>query len=237
MPRTRSRSLALLAAGALLLVSLTACGDGAKAEPAGTAVDKTAFVDGLVSAVKKQKSAQAKLTFGTTVTATAVFAYGGAEPAAGISADVFGQKIEVVSVDGEFYLKKNAEAKFVKLTKDDPSLSMFGGFADVDPQKALTGIADGIKTVRDLGPATVNGEELTRFTVTLDGEALGSGMLGMIPGVDLSRDLELDLYVDDENLVHRAEADLGDNDLTLIVTDWSEPVTITAPPATEVLQN
>ncbi len=240
MSSARSRTLALLAACALMFVALTACGDdqgSTKAEPAGSEIDKTAFVNGLLTAVKEQKSATAKLTFGTTVSATAAFNYGGAEPEAQIAADLFGQQIEVVSVEGQYYLKKSATTKFVKLAKDDPSLSLLGGLADADPKKALTGIVEGIKTVRDLGQRTVAGEELTHYALTLDGKAIGSGMLGMIPGVDLSKDIVLDLYVDGDNLVHRAEADLGDNDLTLTVTDWGTPVTITAPSASEILQN
>jgi len=238
MSRTRSRTFALVAACALLLVTLTACGDKeSKTAEVGTGVDATSFVDGLVTAIKEQKSARAELAFGTTVNATAVFRYEAAKPEAQIAADVLGQKIEVVIVDGKFYLKKSATEKFVELAEDDPSLSMFGGFSDVDPKEAFTGIADGIKTVREIGPETVGGEELTRFTVTLDGKTLGSGMLGMIPGVDLSKDIAVDLYVDADNLVHRATADLGENDLTLTVTDWGEPVTITAPPASEILQN
>ncbi len=243
MSSSRSRTLALLAAGALLLVTLTACGDdegSSNANPAAAEtaeVDKAAFVTGLVDAIKEQKSAQAELTFGTTVTATAAFNYGTAKPQARIAANLFGQKIEVVVVDGEFYLKKSETAKFVRLAEDDPSLSLFGGLSDVDPKKSLTGIADGIKEVRDAGAETVDGQELTRYEVLLDAEALGSGMLAMVPGVDASKDITLDLYVDEDNLVRRAEADLGENDLTLVVTDWGKPVTIEAPPASEVLQN
>lgn len=245
MSSPRIRTFALLAAGALMLAALTACGDDkapTSAEPtateiAGTEIEKDAFVDGLLAAVKAQKSAKAELAVGITVNATAEFNYSDTKPEARISAELLGQTIEVVVVDGQFYLKKSATAKFVKLAEDDPSLSVFGGLSDLDPKEALTGIASSIKTVREIGPETVDGEQLTHFAVSLDGKELGSGMFGMMPGVDLSKELVLDLYVDADNLVRRAEADLGENDLTLTVTDWGKPVTITAPPASEILQN
>lgn len=239
--RSRTRTVAFLATAALLLVSAVACGDGnpSKAAPAADpGIDKVAFADRLVSAVKEQGSARAELTFGTGVSATAVFRYGsGGEPAARISAELLGQRIEAVSLDGFFYLKKNAEAKFVRLTRDDPALSLFGGLTDLDPEQALTGMVERIRTIRDLGPETVDGQELTRYEVTLDAEALGSGMLGTIPGVDPAEDIAVTLYVDAQDLVHRAEADLGDNEVVLRLTAWGEPVTITAPPAGEILQN
>lgn len=245
MSSTRSRALALVTLGALLL-AFTGCGSDDTAStasaPATTAspssgIEKTAFVDGLVSAMKAQSSAEARLTFGTTVTADATFAYGEDQPRARISAEVFGQRIEVVVVDGAFFLKQSGSAKFVKLSADDPSLSLFGGFSDLDPQAALTSIADGITSVRTVGVKTLDGQELTQYAVTLDGTALGSGMLAAVPGVDLSGDLVVDLYVDADNLVHRAEAELGQNDLTLVVTNWGKAVTITAPSAKEILQN
>ncbi len=237
MSRTLSRTTGLLASVVLLVVSLAACGEASESEPADAGVDKVAFVDRLVGAVKEQGSAQAELTVGSGVSATAVFRYDGTEPAAGITATLLGQTIEVVAVDGFFYLKQNAGAKFVKLTRDDPSLSLLGGLADLDPEQALTGIADAVTSVRERGTETVDGVEVTRYEVTLDGEALGSGMLDAMPGVDLSEDLVVTLFVDARDLVRRAQADLGDNELVLTLTDWGEPVTITAPPAGEILQN
>lgn len=242
MTATRSRSVAALAAGALFLAALAGCGSDdaetrAASAPTGTAVDKTAFVTGLVDAVKEQSSARIEASLGTAITASGAFQYG-EDPKADISASLMGQKLRLVMLDEALYLQKAAGQKFVKLSKDDPSLSMFGGgLEEMDPQKALTGIAEGIEKVTEVGPETIDGVELTRYTVALDSEAIGNGMLAMIPGFDATEELVVDLYVDAENLVHQATADLGDNDLSLTFSDWGQPVTVKAPPAAEILSN
>lgn len=249
MSTARSRTGAALAASALMLAALTACGDTetptaettrsaeTAATDAETDAEKTAFVDSLLDALQSQESARAELTFGTSVTAEAVFAYG-AEPRTDISVKIVGQSLRLIAVQEKVYLQRSAGAKYVVLTKDDPSLAALGGgLADLDPQQALAGIADAITEVREVGPATIDGAELTRYTVRLDGQEIGEGMLSMVPGVDLSEELVLDLYVDADDLVHLLEADLGGNELVLKVTDWGSPVTITAPGAAEILSN
>lgn len=235
----RSRILAVLAAGALMFVALTACGDATTPakQAAATGTEKTAFIDDLLDAIKGQESARAELTFGSSVTAEATFAYG-ADPRTDIAVEIIGQSLRLIAVDEKVYLKRSAGEKFVVLTKDDPSLAALGGgLSDLDPQKALAGIEKAVTEVREIGPATIDGEKLTRYTVRLDSEEIGDGMLSMVPGVDLAEDLVLDLYVDADNLLHQLEADLGGNDLVLKVTDWGSPVTITAPPAAEILKN
>lgn len=244
MPCTRSRSVLALAVATLLLLAVTGCGSDQETaevrsvDPApGTVVDKSDFIGGLLDAVEEQGSAQAELTLGTGISARATFRYG-AQPAADLSVELLGRALRLVLVDELVYLQKSAAEKFVVLTRDDPSLEAFGGgFSDLDPQKVLNGLVDGITEVREIGPATVEGENLTRYAVTVDSEKVGSGMLEMLPGADLAEGLILDLYVDGDDLLQRAEADLGENRLVLTVTSWGEPVTITAPPAGEILQN
>lgn len=246
MSRTRSRAVAALAAATLLLAGLTGCGSdsepetaaGASADQApGTTVEKEAFLDGLLAAVTAQKTARAELTLGTGITAEAAFRYG-AQPAADLSFAFLGRTMHVVLVDELVYLQKAAGEKFVVLTQDDPSLEVLGGgFSELDPQKVLGNLSDGITEIREIGPTTIEGETLTRYAVTIDGQASGADGLAMLPGVDLSQGLTLDLYVDDDDLLHRVEADLGENDLTLVITDWGKPVAINAPPASQILKN
>jgi len=244
MPRIRSRSVFALAVATLLLLAVTGCGSDTETaevssvDPApGTVVDKTAFIGGLLDAVEEQGTAQAELTLGTGITAQVTFRYG-AQPAAVLSVELLGRTLRLVVVDELVYLQKSAAEKFVVLTRDDPSLEAFGdGFSDLDPQKVLSGLVDGITEVREIGPATIEGASLTRYAVTVDSEKVGSGMLEMLPGADLAEGLTLDLYVDGNDLLQRVEADLGGNELVLTVTSWGEPVTITAPPPGEILQN
>lgn len=246
MPSTRFR--AALVVGVLMLAALTGCGSdesnpkassesaGPTVDKSGTAVDEPAFVSRLLEAVQAQKTARAELTLGTGVSAEAAFSYG-AQTAADVSFELLGRATRIILVADKVYLQKAAGEKFVVLSRDDPSLEMLGGLSDVDPQKLLTGLSESIREVREIGPATVAGQSLTRYAVTVDAEELGSGMLGMIPGADLSEGLVLDLYLDEDDLLQRAEADLGQNDLTLVVTGWGEPVEIAAPPASQILSN
>lgn len=244
MSRTRARSVVALAAATLLLASLTGCGSDPKPvevasadQLPGTAVEKTAFLDDLLAAVKEQMTARAELTLGTGITAEAAFRYG-AQPAADFSFELLGRTMHLVSVDELVYLQKAAGEKFVVLSQDDPSLAFLGGgFSELNPQNLLSRLSDGITEVREIGPASIGGESLTRYAVTVDSQKVGLGMVEMLPGADLSQGLTLDLYVDSNDLVHRVAADLGGNDLILVITDWGKPVTIKAPPAAEILSN
>src|SRR5690242_4134711 len=146
MFHTRSRTVAALAAGTLLLAPLAGCGgdDGKDAKPSssssasdsgsdsgsdsesegsepsasGEDVDVEEFIGDLVAAMQDKRTATMVIELGSSMTATADVDYAASGTRMAMKMTTGSQKVQVVLADGTMYLQQSANGKFLKIDKD-----------------------------------------------------------------------------------------------------------------------
>jgi hypothetical protein len=152
MLTTRSRSLAALAAGSLLIAALAGCGSGDKTEDAsaktstssspsasataddaadsgdsgaaapGERLTKDNLVATMVAAMRAKKTAHMTMQIGSSVGADADLRYSGTSTDMKMSMDMGPTKAVVVLVDGVMYMQQSTGGKYLKIDKNDPAL-------------------------------------------------------------------------------------------------------------------
>jgi hypothetical protein len=152
MATTRSRCLAGLAAGSLLVAALAGCGSDDKAkdsaskpasspsavvttpsESAAATVEGTPAAPGerltkdnlvatMVAAMRAKKTAHMTMELGSSVGADADLRYSGTSTDMKMSMDMGPTKAVVILVDGAMYMQQSAGGKFLKIDKNDPAM-------------------------------------------------------------------------------------------------------------------
>jgi lipoprotein LprG len=134
--------------------------------------------------------------------------------------------------------------KFLKIDasqKNDPLARMFDQMmSQFDPSQAFEAF-DAVTKVEERGTQEVDGVETTRYAVTVDTrKALqAQGMADQMPPGQLPKSVTYDVWVDADNLVRRLQMDIPDpsgsaaavGQVDMTMSEWGEPVEITAPPA------
>ncbi len=259
-----SRPMALAATSALL-VTVSACGGTAEEEStsAGSSAtsssipaserddgyDAEELVAAMKAAVQEQQSTHIAMEMSTTgqpkTTAEGDVSYEGDTTAMRLSMQVpqaVADDVEMRLVDGMLYLAMppmTPEGKFVELdTKDaDGPLGDLGGMAKGDPLSTLDGFESGLEDVEYVGEESVQGEDLDHYVLTVDAKkaaaAQGAGADELPPG---ARSLDYDLWLDSEDLIRRMEFSQGTGSIVITMSDWGEPVTVEAPPASAIMK-
>jgi outer membrane lipoprotein-sorting protein len=146
--------------------------------------------------------------------------------------------MDVRLVDGFFYMNMGqmSQNKFYKISLDDPNsplgdMSQFA--ATMDPVQAFEQFAAGLETVEYVGEEEVEGEQLHHYVLTLDTTKIE--MLEQTGAQGLPKQLDYDLWLDDEDRMRQVQLDVGETaSVDMRVFDWDEPVDIKAPPASDV---
>lgn len=142
------------------------------------------------------------------------------------------------------------EGKFLEIRRGDEA-SPFGGMMgaphEADPQKMMAAFETALEKVRYVGEESVQGQELGHYRLTLDPREVakshempsGAGMSGLAgtPRTGkLPREVTVDVWLDEDALVHRVELDLPRRgSLAVELSEWGEPVTVEAPPQKDIL--
>jgi len=260
MTSTRSRSLAAIVAGALLLATLAGCGgdsdkksDGAKpsssspsaslstpageptGSPGGTEVDATGFITEVADAMRTRKTAHMVIQLGTTMTANADFKYAAdGTTQMRMVAQTGGQRFEVIVVGGAMYLQQPG-GKYLQVKKSDPGMgSLMQQFSNLGPQASIDAVKAGLKSVKKFGKQKIDGDEVTRYELTVDTEALAE-QLGSASPAGMAKTTIYTLFVDEDNLMRRVELEMDGQETVMSVSDWGKPVVIKAPPKSKIV--
>lgn len=244
------RSLAALAVTGLLLAGSTACGDDKKSSPASSAsssspdastsaasvgkeIDVADFVKDLGAAMEAQGSVHMSIAGSSAIKLEADVLYG-ANPSIKLTTEAMGQEIDFVIVDGDLYLKQGT-AKYSKIAKDDPTFgSLLGTFEDFGPRASVKSLEDGISKVVEVGPKTVDGEELLQYDVTAD-TSKTTGAFGQLAGAQpSSKFVTMSFFVDDTKLIRQIQVDADGQKVAMTFSDWGKPVEIKAPSGAEL---
>lgn len=255
----RNRLLAALGATALLL-ALTGCGgsddkldakassssssssspssdSGDSGSPVAERLTKANFADLMLANAKQEKSAHIKAQIGSSLTMEGDVDYSGDDPAMSVTMGMGGAEGKMVYVDEVLYMQMpgmTQQGKWTTLTKDDKTLgNLVSQLDDMDPRGALDSMKDGLKDIAYVGTTAIDGEDYDQYTVTVD---TTSGAVDLGEGTNLPDTLTYQLYVDADHLVRRTVVDVAGQTVTVDVTDWGKPVTVKAPPASDVVK-
>lgn len=259
MLSTRSRSGAALAAGLLLLAPLAGCGSdkaksaapGSSNSPSatptgsgtntdlgpGTSVDVNQFITEVTTAMKAKGTAHMVMSIGSSASAVADVNYSGGT-AMRITMTTGSQKVNVVLTGGVMYLQQTTGGKYIKIGKSDPALgSLLTQLSSIGPTASLTSMKPGIKKILDVGTETLDGTQVHRYEVTVDTAKAASafGAAAGAVGAGQPKTITFDMYVDAEHLLRQLDVTASGQKIHMTVGDWGKPVTITAPPASQIM--
>ncbi len=215
--------------------------DEAPAEPtAGEEIDTSAMATVFKDAFEQATTATLTMTIGGAAeldaTGVADFTTDPLSMAMTIEFAQAPKPIQTIIVDG-FVYQNLFGAKFTKMSLDDPNnpAGNLGEQLDIGAQfdtfeKAITA-------------ATYVGEEdgLEHYSLVLDSTTLleEQGMdLDELPAGAVPDEFVYDLWFDDDGFFRKMKSDLGDLGGEIVATydNWGEPVEITAPDASQIMQ-
>lgn len=172
------------------------------------------------------------------VTADGAISYAGGKQAMSMKMSAMGMDMQMIYVDKAAYVK----------------MAMLGDkFIKVDPHgsdefsKSFGSSVDGMSSLNGLGPlgdsvkwtVTATGPEGTTFTAKLTREVMeqvlkAEGKSSSLEGLPAG-DITLTSTLDAQNRPVKTVMTVGgESIMTMTITDWGTPVTITAPPSSEV---
>ncbi|GEP37161.1 hypothetical protein NPS01_08240 [Nocardioides psychrotolerans] len=146
------------------------------------------------------------------------------------------QPIEMIIVDGFIYQNLFGD-KFTKMALDDPS----NPAGNLSEQLDIGAQFDTFE--KAITAATYVGEEdgLERYSLVLDSAILlqeQGADVGSLPAGSIPDEFTYDLWFDQDGLFRKMESNLGGlgGDLTATYDNWGEPVEITAPDASQIVE-
>jgi len=218
-----------------------ATGDGTPAAP-GERLTKDNLVATLLAAMKEKKTAHMKMEIGSSINADADVRYGTGGPGSGtdmkMSMDMGPTKAQVIMVGGTMYMQQSAGGKYVKIDSSDPAMgSLLSQMNSFGPESSVAAMRGAVQDVQYAGAGTVDGEKVDKYKVTVDSSAIAKTLGTSAGTAELPKTLTYVLYVDGDHLMRRIEMNVAKQQITMTVSNWGKPVTITAPPASQLMSH
>ena len=240
MSRPRARLFAAVLATVVLLAPVAGCGgddsSAAMKKPAGRSVDAAAFITRLVDAISEEKTAKLDLALGSSLSAKADVDYSGTDTSMSMKMITGAQTVNVVLDGGVMYLQQTQGSKYLKIGKDDPALgSLLGQLGGFGPRTALENLKAGVTKVEDKGSEKIDGVQLEHYVLTVDSKK-AKAIFGVPSGsAKAPAKVPYNIWVDGDDLVRQVKMSVNGQTLVMKVSDWGKPVTIKAPPASQVI--
>jgi len=230
----RNRALVAVLAAAVLLVPLAGCGGG-DAKPRSES--PTAFVKRMTDAMGKQHTAKLVLELGSSLSATADVEYADSGTSMSVKMTTGSQTVNIVLDGGTMYLQQIKGSKYLKIDKSDPALgSLAGQLADFGPKSAVESLQGAVTKVTAKGAEKVDGQQLDHYVLTVNTKK-ASSIFGVPQGsAKTPAIVKYDLWLDGDDLLRQAKLTVSGQTLVMKVSDWGKPVTITVPPASQVMK-
>lgn len=145
-------------------------------------------------------------------------------------------EIRVIGTDMYLRIPGVTGKKFMKTDLSDPN-NPLGDMSDMlDPAKAFAQYREGYTSVRFVGEDEVQGETMRHYVARVDPSRVDA--LKGQPGVDQLPPFTFDLWLDDEDRVRQAEAEMAVAGQTMTMemslTDIGKDVDVQAPPPSQV---
>ncbi|MFT4081862.1 MAG: LppX_LprAFG lipoprotein [Nocardioides sp.] len=152
--------------------------------------------------------------------------------------------MQIKLVDGVMYIKSDMLSSvtgsgdtWAKITQDQMSSLGMDTSSITDPLASIEKISGAIDNATYQGTESVDGSEASHYQLTVSTDdvmsALGSGT--DTSGLDLPDSMTEDLWINGDGQLTKAEVDMGSlGTVEVSMTKLGEPVSIEAPPASEV---
>lgn len=233
---------------------------------ASTHLDKDGLLSALQKSATTKTSVHVAMTLSgrAAVKATGDVSSQGSSPEASISvsaAQLGSGSVELRAVDHVLYVKVpplTPAGKFLKIdphAADSPFGQSMGGLrSGMDPRSSLGAIRKAITAVTYDGQDTVTGVSTDHYTVTVSTTSLrkamhaskssipgamagGMGALGGGSAAHVPATISYDLWLDAQQRPRQLRFALSGERALVQLTKWGEPVTVTAPPASQVVKH
>lgn len=135
--------------------------------------------------------------------------------------------------DGMYMDTGFSGGKFIKVPADQIAATGID-LSDIDPSRAARSFAEAASKVTYVGTESVRGESLHRYTLELDPSRLD--LPGRAQGQAPKR-VDYDAWFDRDGLLRKVTTAMGKYGTTTVTyDDWGAPVSISAPPASDVME-
>lgn len=228
-------------------------GDLGSAQP-GQTVDKDAFVEAVNKGTAEAKTYALDLKMDMSgeqtgrVTMTGVADVSDqANPKMKMSMELPGAggassagSVEMILVDKVMYMKAPGSAgKYFKMTMDQMSkLSGQDLTAAMNPTAQLDKMKSAMKQVTFVGEEDVNGVHTRHYKATIDAAGVTPSPSSMPSGMSLPSQMPYDIWLDEANRTRKFTMDMSMGAMTIkyegTMDKFGEPVSIAAPPASQV---
>jgi len=144
-------------------------------------------------------------------------------------------------VDGVMYMQmaQIGNGKWLKMDLNGKNSPLSGGLMDqMNPGAGLEQMQSAIDDVTYVGEEDVDGETLQHYTMKVRSRAFRSlqGSLGTTAGSKLPSLITYDIWTDDDGMMRQTELAMGDlGSVAVTMSDWGEPVDISAPPESDIM--
>jgi hypothetical protein len=218
-------------------------GGDAAAPTGGDAVEPRTLLDRMRAAMGETTSARFTMEMtggGQELTAEGAMSYAETGNEMDISMSLpTGGEVRVVAADGELFASlpgRTPEGTFVRIDPEDPAM---GPLADqvesMDPLSSFDAFDAGLQEVTFVGEETVDGIEMERYRLEVDTAAAAEGQ-GEPSPAGVPETVVYDLWLDDEDHMRRMTFDLAGVEAVMTMSDWGEPVDVSAPPADKIVE-
>ncbi|GAA6526807.1 hypothetical protein [Intrasporangium sp. DVR] len=259
LKRTRRFTAAAIVLPAALL---TACGSTESPAPSATATagstsaaptttttpaaqghaDKDSFIAALKAGSTQMTTAHVEMVMeaqGQTITMAGDTKMDGKSPAMQMSIDMgAAMSLDMILLDSVLYLKGVPGVDAKKWAKVAVTGEMAKEFEkslqQADPSKLAESYEQAITDVTFVGPQTVDGESLQQYEVTMDTKALGDTLPD--DAASLPDTITYDMWLDDEDRIRQVIYSVAGIDAQMKMSNYGEPVEISAPKAADVVE-
>lgn len=215
-------------------------------EVSGGSWDEETLVPAMMAAMAEQKSAHFTMDMsggGMAMDAEGDLVYRGKtqDMVMVMDGSSFGAgTIEMRMVDRVLYLSMppmTPKGKFVEIRPDDPGSPFAGmmGQMGVDPRESIEAFESGLRRLTYVGEESVGGEDLEHYRLKVDFRAAAKAQ-GLPRTAGMPKTLDYDMWLDEDALMRRMEMDVAPVSMVMEMSDWGEPVRVTAPPRKDIVE-
>ncbi|CUR55688.1 exported hypothetical protein [metagenome] len=208
-------------------------------------IDADDFADKMANSFDNTTTAQVAMQLsssGLDMSATGAVDYTGDTPSMALrmTAPTLGAgTIDMRLIDQVMYMSMpmiDPSGKFFKIDltdKNNPMGESLGDMSSFDPQSTIENFSKGVKSVKIVGEESIDGEDTTHYKVTTLTKAISSQLGGKTAG--MPKTFVYDVWLDGDDRMRKMVAAVDkQTSVEMTMTDFGSPVSIKAPPSSEV---
>lgn len=215
-----------------------------EAPASGDSIDKTEFVSALKKASSSATSAHVDMTM--TVAGQSIKMNGdtkleGSNASMQMNMNMQGMDLKMLLVDKKVYMKglpNLPPGKWASFDENsEAGKQMAQAATQADPSRMYDQFENGLTKVEKIGSESVDGEEMTKYALTIDAKkALGDAAATTPGAASLPKTLDYLAWVDGKDHLRKVTFDVAGSKVAMNMSKYGEPVNIKAPAAKNVVK-